>query len=105
MSSAPKGWSNLSKTVKLLDVSIFGFILILSVAIILYFSVLDNTVQNLMIIFLVAILSLFTWYFRDQLAKASDLTSQKRYFHEWVIVCIFMFVIIGILVIIYPVTY
>ncbi|MFX0171664.1 MAG: hypothetical protein ACFE9L_07070 [Candidatus Hodarchaeota archaeon] len=105
MSSTPKGWSNLPKTVKLLDVSIFGFILILSGAIVLYFGVLDNTVQNLMIIFLVAILSLFTWHFRGQLAKASDLTSQKRYFHEWVIVCLFMFVIIGILVIIYPVTY
>ncbi|MFX0184506.1 MAG: hypothetical protein ACFE95_15595 [Candidatus Hodarchaeota archaeon] len=105
MSSDFEGWSNLPKAVKLLDISIIGFLSILFVAVVLYFGVLDQTVQNLMIIFLVAILSLFTWYFRAQLVKASDFITQKRYFREWFIVCSFIIIIIGILVLAYPVTY
>lgn len=105
MSSDIEGWFNLPKPVKLLDISLIGYIVILVVATILYLAILDQTVQNLMPIFLAAILSLITWNFRTQLLKTSDPDMHKRYFREWVVVCFGIIVIIGVILLVYPVTY
>ncbi len=105
MSSDLEGWFNLPKPVKLLDISLIGYGFILIIAIFLYMSVLDNTVLNLMPIFLTAILLLITWNFRTQLTKTSDPVVQKRYFREWFIICLLMIVIIGVIVLVYPVSY
>ncbi len=105
MSSDLEGWFNLPKSVKLLDISLVGCGFILITAIFLYFSVLDRTVQNLMLIFLTAILLLITWNFRTQLTKTSDYKVQKRYFREWFLISTLIIVIIGVIVLVYPVTY
>ena len=105
MSIDLEGWFNLPKPVKLLDISLIGYILILVVAIILYLAILDQTVQNLMPIFLAAILSVITWNFRTQLLKTTNPDMHKHYFREWVIICICLIVIIGVILLIYPVTY
>jgi len=105
MSLDLEGWFNLPKSVKLLDISLIGYILILVVATILYLAILDQTVQNLMPIFLAAILTLITWNFRTQILKTSDPNIHKRYFREWVIICSSIIIIIGVILLIYPVTY
>ncbi|MFX0122297.1 MAG: hypothetical protein ACFFAE_01570 [Candidatus Hodarchaeota archaeon] len=105
MSSDFEGWFNLPKPVKLLDISLIGYIFILLVATILYLAFLDHTVQNLIPIFLTAILLLITWNFRTQLLKTSDPNIQKRYFREWVVICVCIITIIGIILLVYPVTY
>ncbi|MFX1514999.1 MAG: hypothetical protein ACFFC6_01735 [Promethearchaeota archaeon] len=105
MSTNLEGWFNLPKPVKLLDISLIGYILILVVAIILYLAILDHTVQNLMPIFLAAILSVITWNFRTQLLKTTNPDMHKHYFREWVIICICIIVIIGVILLVYPVTY
>ncbi len=111
MSSDLEGWFNLPKLVKLLDISLIGYGFILITAIFLYLSVLDRTVQNLMLIFLSAILLLITWNFRTQLTKTRitkeefDPEVQKRYFREWFIICLLIIVTIGVIVLVYPVTY
>ncbi|MFX1285407.1 MAG: hypothetical protein ACFFB5_17305 [Promethearchaeota archaeon] len=111
MSSDLEGWFNLPKSIKLLDISLIGYGFILIIAILLYMSVLDHTVQNLMPIFLTAILLLITWNFRTQLSKTHiskeefDPGVQKRYFLEWFIICLLIIVIIGVILIVYPVTY
>lgn len=105
MSSDLEGWFNLPKPVKLLDISLVGYIVILVVAAILYLAILDQNVQNLMPIFLAAILSLITWNFRTQLLKTPDPYMHKRYFREWVVVCLIIIVIIGVILLVYPVTY
>ncbi len=105
MSTDLEGWFNLPKPVKLLDLSLIGYIVILVVATILYLAILDQTVQNLMPIFLTALLSLITWNFRTQLLKTSDPEMHKRYFREWVIICVCIIVIIGVILLVYPVTY
>jgi predicted PurR-regulated permease PerM len=105
MSTDLEGWFNLPKPVKLLDISLIGYIVILVVAAILYLAILDQNVQNLMPIFLAAILSLVTWNFRTQLLKTPDPEMHKRYFREWVVVCICIIVIIGVILLVYPVTY
>lgn len=105
MSLDLEGWFNLPKPVKLLDISLIGYIVILVVAVILYLAILDQTVQNLMPIFLAAILSLITWNFRTQLLKTPDPDMHKRYFREWVVVCVCIIVIIGVVLLVYPVTY
>lgn len=105
MSSDLEGWFNLPKPVKLLDISLIGYIVILVVAAILYLAILDQTAQNLMPIFLAAILSLITWNFRTQLLKTPDPDMHKRYFREWVVVCLSIIVIIGVILLVYPVTY
>ena len=105
LSSDLKGWFNLPKSVKLLDISLVGYGFILLIAILLYLNVLAHTVQNLMPIFLTAILLLITWNFRTQLTKTSDHSVQKRYFREWFIICALIILIIGVIVLIYPVTY
>jgi predicted PurR-regulated permease PerM len=104
MSPDLEGWFNLPKPVKLLDISLIGYIVILVVAAILYLAILDQTVQNAMPIFLAAILTLITWNFRTQLLKTPDPAMQKRYFREWVVLCISIIVIIGIVLLVYPVT-
>ncbi|UCG00545.1 MAG: hypothetical protein JSW11_13050 [Candidatus Heimdallarchaeota archaeon] len=105
MSSDLEGWFNFPKPVKLLDISLIGYIVILVVATILYLAILDHTVQNLMPIFLTAILALITWNFRTQLLKTSDPNMHKRYFREWIVICICIIVFIGVILIVYPVTY
>jgi len=105
MSLDLEGWFNLPKSVKLLDISLIGYILILVVATILYLTILDQTVQNLMPIFLTAILTLITWNFRTQILKTSDPNIHKHYFREWVIICSSIIIIIGVILLIYPVTY
>ncbi len=104
-SSDVKSWSDLNKSVKLLDLSIFGFIVILVTAIILYLGFLDQTVQHLMLIFLTAFLLLFTWHFRIQLSKSSEQTEKRKYYREWLIICSVSILIMLVLVGIYPVTY
>ncbi|MHA2246269.1 MAG: hypothetical protein ACXADY_14990 [Candidatus Hodarchaeales archaeon] len=105
MSSDLEGWFNLPKSVKLLDISLVGYGFILITAIFIYFSILDRTIQNLMLIFLTAILLLITWNFRTQLTKTSDSKVQRRYFLEWFLVSTLIIVIIGVIVLVYPVTY
>ena len=85
--------------------SIFGFILILIAAIILYLGFLDRTVQHLMLIFLTAFLIVFTWHFRIQLSKSSKQTEKRKFYRGWVIICSVSILAMLVLVIIYPVTY
>lgn len=105
MNSDLQGWFNLPKSVKLLDISLIGYGLALFIAIFLYFTIFDQTVQNLMLIFLTAILFLITWNFRTQLTKTLDPLNKKRYFREWFLICLLIVIIIGVLVLVYPVTY
>ena len=105
MSSDVEGWFNLPKSVKLLDISIFGYGILLAVGILLYFFSLDQTVQNLMPIFLVAILLLFTWNFRSKINSTSDQNIQKQHFREWFIICTLIILITIVIIIFYPVTY
>ncbi|UCE13663.1 MAG: hypothetical protein JSV04_00465 [Candidatus Heimdallarchaeota archaeon] len=100
-----QGWFNLPKSVKLLDISLFGYGLALLIGIFLYLTIFDQTVQNLMLIFLTAILMLITWNFRTQLTKTQDPVIKKRYFREWFLICLLIVIIIGVLVSVYPVTY
>ena len=105
MSSDGKGWFNLPKSVKLLDISMLGDGILLVIAIFIYFVALDQTVQNLMPIFLVTIILLFTWNFRSKLLSAPDQDSQKQYYREWIILCVLVLVTIIIAILVYPVTY
>ena len=105
MSSDAKGWFNLPKSVKLLDISMLGDSILLVIAISIYFIALEQTVQNLMPIFLVTILLLFTWNFRSKLLSAPDQDSQIQYYREWIILCILVIVTIIFAIIVYPVTY
>ena len=105
MSSDFKGWSNLPKSVKLLDISIISYGILLIISISLYFFILDQTVQNLMPIFLVAILLIFTWNFRSQLLSLSKQEVQKRHFREWLIISTIIILLFVLLILIYPVTY
>ncbi|PWI49162.1 hypothetical protein CEE45_03215 [Candidatus Heimdallarchaeota archaeon B3_Heim] len=105
MSSDFKGWSNLPKSVKLLDISIISYGILLIISLSLYFFILDQTVQNLMPIFLVAILLIFTWNFRSQLLSLSKQEVQKRHFREWLIISTIMILLFVLLILIYPVTY
>ena len=105
MSSDVEGWFSLPKTVKLLDISIFGYGILLAVGILLYFLALDQTVQNLIPIFLVAILLLFTWNFRSKINSASDQKIQKQHFREWFIICALIILLTIVIIIFYPVTY
>ncbi|MHA1973400.1 MAG: hypothetical protein ACTSW1_10425 [Candidatus Hodarchaeales archaeon] len=105
MSSDLEGWGNLPKSVKLLDISLIGYGIILFVSLILYFMFFDHTVQNLMPIFLCAILALFTWNLKNQLRKNDNPHLQKRLFLEWFVIDLFIIVIFAIILVIYPVTY
>ena len=105
MSSDAKGWFNLPKSVKLLDISMLGDGILLVIAIFLYYLALDRTIQNLMPIFLVTILILFTWNFRSKLLSATDQESQQQYYREWVILCVLLIVTIIVAILVYPVTY
>ncbi|MHA1237087.1 MAG: hypothetical protein ACTSQ9_05445 [Candidatus Hodarchaeales archaeon] len=105
MSYDGKGWFKLPKSVKLLDISMLGDGIILVIAIFIYFVALDQTVQNLMPIFLVTIILLFTWNFRSKLLSAPDQDSQKQYYREWIILCILVLVVIIVIILAYPVTY
>ena len=105
MVSSLEGWFNLPKSVKLLDLSLLGYSIVLSVAIFLYLIFFERTVQNLMPIFLVAILLLLTWNFRSQLMRNPDLSQQKSYLQTWFMVCSLIIVVISILILVYPVTY
>ncbi|MHA1940682.1 MAG: hypothetical protein ACXACP_07215 [Candidatus Hodarchaeales archaeon] len=105
MSSNFNGWSNLPKSVKILDISIIGYLLSLLLAILLYFISLDRTVQNLMPIFLSALILLFTWNFRVKILTSTEEDVIKHYYREWLIICGATIVIIILLILIYPVTY
>ena len=105
MSSDVEGWFDLPKSVKLLDISILGYGILLIVGFLLYFFVLDRTVQNLMPIFLVAILLLFTWNFRSKLNSSSEYQIGRQYFREWLFLCILIILIVTLLILFYPVTY
>ncbi len=105
MSSDGKGWFSLPKSVKLLDISMLGDSILLVIAIFLYLVALDQTIQNLMPIFLVTILLLFTWNFRSQLLSAPDQDSQNQYYREWIILCVLVIITIIFAILVYPVTY
>ena len=105
MSSDVEEWSMLPKAIKLMDVSLIGYGIIFLTSIGLYFLFLDSTVQNLMPIFLCAILTLITWNFRSQLKKHSKFSVQQRLFREWLIIGILLIVFVGIFILIYPITY
>ena len=105
MSNVFKNWFELPKSVKLLDISIIGFILLIIGSLFLYLFIIDQTVQNLMIIFLCLIILFLTWVFRSNLMKATDESSKQKYFREWVFVSLFFIVLVAILVLVYPVTY
>ncbi len=105
MSSDYKGWANLPKSVKMLDISLIGYGILLIISFAIYFFILDQTVQNLMPIFLVALLLLFTWNFRSKLLSQAKKEVEKRYFREWVIISIILISMIVLLIIFYPVTY
>ncbi|MHA1214292.1 MAG: hypothetical protein ACTSR2_09285 [Candidatus Hodarchaeales archaeon] len=105
MSSDLEGWGNLPKSVKLLDISLIGYGIILSVSMVLYFVIFDHTVQNLMPIFLCAILALITWNFKNQLRKNDNPHLQKRFFLEWFVISLIIVIVVAIIIIIYPVTY
>ena len=105
MSSDFKGWFKLPKSIKLLDISIFGDSILLVLAIFIYFVALDQTAQNLMPIFLVTLILLFTWNFRSKLLSAPDQDSQKQYYREWIILCVLVLIVIITTILFYPVTY
>ncbi len=105
MVSDLEGWFNLPKSVKLLDISLIGYTIALVISIILYLNFLDHSVQNLMPIFLTAILLLFTWNFRTQLQNNPDLNIQKNFYRNWFIICLFIIIIVLIITITYPITY
>jgi len=105
MSSDGKGWFSLPKSVKLLDISMLGDGILLIIAIFIYFVTLDHTVQNLMPIFLVTIILLFTWNFRSKLLSAPDQDSQKQYYREWTVLCVLVIITIFFTILVYPVTY
>ena len=105
MSSDGKGWYNLPKSIKLLDISILGDSILLFVAVFIYFVALDHTVQNILPIFLAAIILLFTYNFRSKLLSAPDQDAQKQYYREWVILCTLVIVTIIFIILTYPVTY
>ncbi len=105
MNEAIKSWFELPKSIKLLDISIIGFILVSLISFTLYLAILDHTIQNLMIVFLGLIISLFTWFFRPNLMKATNEMSKKRYFRDWVTISSIFIIVVLILVIAYPVTY
>ncbi|MFW9855911.1 MAG: hypothetical protein ACFFFG_12695 [Candidatus Thorarchaeota archaeon] len=100
-----KGWSELPKSVKLLDLSILGSIIILATAIVLYLEFLDRTIQHVMLIFLTALIVLFTWHFRNQLSNSSNQTEKRKHYREWLILCSVSILVILVLVGLYPVTY
>ncbi|MFW9780016.1 MAG: hypothetical protein ACFFE8_14280 [Candidatus Heimdallarchaeota archaeon] len=100
-----KRWSELPKSVKLLDLSILGSIIILAAAIVLYLGFLDRTIQHVMLIFLTALIVLFTWNFRIQLSKSINQTEKRKYYREWFIICSVSILALLVLIIIYPVTY
>jgi Na+/citrate or Na+/malate symporter len=89
----------------LLDISIFGYGFVLSISILLYLSILNHSVQNLILIFLTAIILLFTWNLRNQLTKTMDFNLQRRNFLYWFVICLLFISISGIIVLIYPVSY
>ena len=105
MSPDFEGWSNLPKPIKLLDISIIGYGFVLSISMLLYLSILNHSVQNLILIFITAIILLFTWNLRNQLAKTMDFNTQRRYFIFWFVFCLLFISIFGIIVMIYPVSY
>ena len=105
MVSSLEGWFNLPKSVKILDISLLGYSIVLFVAVFLYLNFFDRTVQNLMPIFLVAFLLVLTWNFRSQLTRNPDLLQQKSYLRTWFIVSSLIILVIGILILVYPVTY
>lgn len=105
MVSIFEGWFTLPKSAKLLDISLLGYSIILFVALALYLNFFEHTVQNLMPIFLVAILFLLTWNFRSQLLRNPDLNQQKSYLRTWFVICSLIIIVIGILILVYPVTY
>ena len=105
MVSSFKGWSNLPKSIKLLDISLIGYLIILIVAIFLYLNFLDRIVQNLMPIFLAALLLLLTWNFRKKLLQNPDLDRQKNLLRNWFIICLLIIIAVSILILAYPVTY
>jgi hypothetical protein len=100
-----KGWTDLPKSVKLLDLSIFGFLVILAAAVVLYLGFLDRTVQHVMLIFLTALIVVITWHFRIQLSKSSNQAEKRKFYREWFIICSVGILAILILVLRYPVTY
>ena len=102
MSSDVEGWFNLPKSVKLLDISVFGYIIVLFLGFLLYFLALDRTIQNLMPIFLVALLLIFTWNFRSKIYSSSDYSTQKQYFREWLIISVIIILAIVLLILLYP---
>ncbi|MFX0086984.1 MAG: hypothetical protein ACFFAU_15105 [Candidatus Hodarchaeota archaeon] len=104
MVSDLEGWSNLPKSVKLLDISLIGYTIALFISIILYLNFLDQSTQNLMPIFLTAILLLFTWNLRTQLLNNPELNIQKNLYRNWFIICLFVIIIILIITITYPIT-
>lgn len=105
MSSDVEEWSMLPKAIKLMDISLIGYGIIFLASIGLYLLFLDRTVQNLMPIFMCAILTLITWNLRTQLKKHSKFSVQQRLFREWIIIGILIIVFVGIFIFIYPVTY
>lgn len=105
MVSSPQGWSNLPKSVKLLDISLVGYIIILSASVVLYLGFLDQTVQNLMPIFLTSILLLFTWNLRTKILKSPDPNLQKQHYYTWLVICLLATIVILIVTLVYPVTY
>lgn len=105
MVSIFEGWFTLPKPVKLLDISLLGYSIILFVALALYLTFFDHTVQNLMPIFLVAILFLLTWNFRSQLLQNPDLNQQKSNLRTWFVICSLIIIVIVFLILVYPVTY
>ncbi|NHJ02216.1 MAG: hypothetical protein EAX86_08765 [Candidatus Heimdallarchaeota archaeon] len=105
MSQGIEGWQQLPKNVKLLDVSIVGYSIILILALALYLLFIDQTIQNLMPIFLTALLLILTWNFRTQIKNSDNITSLTRYYREWLLISGILIVLIVILIFIYPVTY
>ena len=105
MSSDVNGWFNLPKSIKILDISILGYLLSLIIAILLYFMSFDRTIQNIMPIFLSAIILLFTWNFRVRILTSQDDETMRHYYREWIIVCGSLIVIVFLLILMYPVTY
>lgn len=105
MSSDVNGWFNLPKSVKILDISIFGYVLSLLLSLLLYFMSLDRTIQNILPIFLSAIILLFSWNFRVRILTSQDDETIKHYYREWIIICVSIIIIIFLIILIYPVTY
>lgn len=104
MNSVLNNWFNQPTKVKLLDLSLIGYLLIIILGLGINLLFLDFVIQNILVLLITVALFIFTNHLKSQMLLEKNSERIRRNVIEWFLVSSILIITILVIIIVYPIT-